>query len=94
MPASKNSKSKVWINGSVCYLGQNPWMFNGTVKENIVMNKKFNQRQFDRAIKYSALDLDLKTWTDKENHEIGENGTMLSGGQRARVGLARCLYQE
>jgi len=87
-------KTSVHINGSVCFMSQNPWLIDGTVKTNILLNKPFDQEKFDWAIKYSALDHDLKNWDLKENHKIGESGAALSGGQRARVVLARCLYQE
>ena len=86
--------SSVHINGSVCFMRQNPWLINGTVKSNIILNKPFNQEKFDWAIKYSAMDHDLKTWDLKEDHPVGEGGAAMSGGQRARVALARCLYQE
>lgn len=88
------NKTKVKINGNICYCGQNPWLINGTVKENIILGKEFDKEKFDWAVKFSALELDLKNWDEKENHEIGEGGTALSGGQRTRVVLARCLYQE
>ena len=86
--------TSVHINDSVCFLSQNPWLINATVKQNILLNKEFNQEKFDWAIKYSALDHDLKNWELGENHLIGENGSTISGGQKARVALARCLYQE
>lgn len=86
--------SKVHINGTVSFLGQNPWLLNATVKENVILNKEFDQEQFDWALKYSALIDDIETWDNKENQEIGESGSSLSGGQRARIALARCLYQE
>jgi ATP-binding cassette subfamily C (CFTR/MRP) protein 1 len=86
--------TEVCVNGSTCFLGQNPWLINGTVKENILLHKEFDQDKFDWAIKYSALDIDLKNWEKKELHKIGDDGAALSGGQRARVALARCLYQD
>lgn len=85
---------EVEVNGTTCYLGQNPWLLNGTVKENILLKKEFDQEKFSWACKYSALEDDINTWDDKEDQEIGESGSSLSGGQRARIALARCLYQE
>lgn len=88
------SKTKVTVNGKICFCGQNPWLINGTVKENITLGKEFDEKKFKWALKFSALSKDLKSWDDKEEHEIGERGTALSGGQKTRVVLARCLYQE
>ena len=87
-------RTKVQINGSVCFMGQNPWLVSGTVRDNILLDKEFDRERFDWAIKYSALDHDLRIWDLGEEHLIGESGSALSGGQRARVVLARCLYQE
>ena len=87
------NKTKVHLNGSVSYLGQNPWIFNGTIKENILLDKDFDQEAFDFAIKYSALEDDIKIWEDGVEKMVGESGASISGGQKARVALARCLYQ-
>lgn len=57
------------------------------------MDQKFDQRRLDEAIKYSALDLDIKVWKDGVKHAIGQDGTDISGGQRSRIAFARCLYR-
>ena len=87
-------KTSVVVNGTVGFLSQNPWLINGTVKENILLDKDLDPKKFSWAVKYSALDHDIKIWDEKEDHFIGENGAALSGGQKARIALARCLYQE
>jgi ABC-type transport system involved in cytochrome bd biosynthesis fused ATPase/permease subunit len=88
------SRTKVHINSSLAYCGQTPWLMNGTVRENILLNKEFDQEQFDFAVKYSALDIDVENWTLGVEHIIGDDGSSISGGQRTRIALARCLYQE
>lgn len=87
-------ETSVHINDTVCYLAQTPWMINGTVRENILLDKPYDEEKFNWAIKYSALREDVKAWHQGILHLIGDEGTALSGGQRIRVALARCLYQE
>lgn len=88
------AKTSVHINDKICYLAQTPWLINGNVKENILLDKEFNAELFDWALKYSALEEDVRSWHKGVDHMIGDEGTALSGGQRIRVALARCLYQE
>ena len=94
MRVKKKSNSRVSINGQICYLGQKPWLINGSIKDNILLQKSYDQEKLDIAIKYSCLDDDLKTFDDGIDHLIGEDGNVVSGGQKARIGLARCIYQE
>ena len=94
MRVSDPMRTSIHVNGTVSYQGQNPWLINGTIKDNVLLNKPYDEEKFNWALKYSALELDLKTWDLRELHEVGESGTSLSGGQRARISLARCLYQE
>ena len=87
------SKTSIVVNGMIGFCSQKPWMINGTIKDNIVLDKAYDQIKFEWALKYSALEHDIKIWDDKEMHIVGESGAALSGGQKARIALARCLYQ-
>jgi ABC-type multidrug transport system fused ATPase/permease subunit len=86
--------------GSVClqsdvkigYIAQKPFLFCGTVLENIVVGRPFDQTRFDEVIAASAMETDLTILPDVENTLIGERGTTLSGGQQQRVAIARALY--
>ena len=64
----------------------------GTLKQNIVFNQLEDKKRLDDAIHYSGLKDDLKILPNGLDTEIGEKGTNLSGGQKARVSLARALY--
>jgi ABC-type bacteriocin/lantibiotic exporter with double-glycine peptidase domain len=64
------------------------------VKDNIILSKPFNEKKFADAIAASGLGLDVGIWTDGIDTNVGEGGSRLSGGQKARVGLAMCIYQE
>jgi ABC-type transport system involved in cytochrome bd biosynthesis fused ATPase/permease subunit len=65
-----------------------------TIKDNIILDKQFDQKKFDFAIKYSALDNDLRLFDEGAMRMITDGASNLSGGQRTRVTLARALYQE
>lgn len=87
-------KPKLRINGSVGFMSQKPWIMAKTVKENIVMDLPFDQARFDHAVKYSALDDDLKLFAEKENRVLSAGGENVSGGQRTRIEFARMIYQK
>jgi len=82
------------INGDMSYLTQQPWIMNNTVKENIVFGNDFDETKYQQAIHYSCLQSDLDILPKKDQTEIGEKGVNLSGGQKARIGLARALYKD
>ena len=72
---------------------QNVYMFDKTVKENIILGKKFNNEELNKALNTSGVNEFLMTLPNGINSFIGENGNNLSGGQRQRVAIARSLIQ-
>ena len=92
MTPDKEVQPKVVVNGSIAYSAQKPWIMSATLKENIVFNQIEDKKRLDEAIHYSGLKDDLKILPNGLETEIGEKGTNLSGGQKARVSLARALY--
>ncbi|CAJ0593581.1 unnamed protein product [Cylicocyclus nassatus] len=84
----------VGLRGTVAYVPQQPWIRNGTLKDNIVMEKEFNKEKYDAVIEACALKPDLAQLAQGDQTEIGEKGVNLSGGQKARVALARAVYQD
>ncbi|UKZ95219.1 uncharacterized protein TrAFT101_010069 [Trichoderma asperellum] len=78
------------VNGSVSYSAQDAWVFSGTLQENIVFAAPFDATRCRTIMKACGLDQDFPG----ENTYIGESGNNLSGGQRARIALARALYSE
>ncbi|KAG1690982.1 Multidrug resistance-associated protein 7 [Nymphon striatum] len=73
---------------------QDPWIQQGTIKENILFGKEYNHEYYQSVLKACALDDDLKILPSGDSSEVGENGLMLSGGQKARIALARAIYQD
>jgi len=80
------------ISGNPVLVSQVPCILNATVRENILFGLPFNSQRYYRAINCSELTHDLESMPKNEQTEIGERGTTLSGGQRARISLARALY--
>jgi ATP-binding cassette subfamily C (CFTR/MRP) protein 4 len=87
-------EGKIDIKGTVSFVSQEPWIFPSSIKQNILFGKKYDKERFKLVLKLSCLDKDIKTMSHKENTLVGEKGISLSGGQRARVSLARALYSD
>ena len=86
--------SRVQVEGKVGYLSQKPWIRNQTMKENIVaFGPPYDAARYQRCIKAAALLADFAILPAGDQTEIGEQGLNLSGGQKARVSLARALYR-
>lgn len=94
MGYSVEDPPEVYINGSMAFLPQKPWIINATLRENILFGKPYSEELYNAIISYAALEADLKVLTHGDMTEIGEKGINLSGGQKARVGLARALYSQ
>jgi ATP-binding cassette subfamily C (CFTR/MRP) protein 1 len=77
---------------TIAYCDQRPWIVNATVEENITFGKTFDQKRMDDAIFACCMQDDLTQLSLKT--EIGERGINLSGGQKARVALARAVYND
>ncbi|CAD6899666.1 unnamed protein product [Tilletia controversa] len=80
------------LSGRVAYCSQTPWLCSQSIKDNILFGSAFEKERYEDVIDSCALRPDLKVLVDGDNTEIGEKGTTLSGGQKARVALARALY--
>ena len=87
-------KGSVYLEGSIGYCSQVPWIQNKTVKENIVFGRAFNLKRYQKALYLSALDHDLDTFASGDETEIGERGVNLSGGQKQRIAIARLIYSD
>ena len=89
-----NNYNKVYINGSIAYVCQTPFIQNNTLKNNILFFHEFNAEKYNKVLKISELLPDLEILKGGDMTEIGERGINLSGGQKARVSIARALYSD
>ncbi|KAG8379711.1 hypothetical protein BUALT_Bualt07G0117400 [Buddleja alternifolia] len=83
---------EIYINGSKAYVPQVPWIMSGTLRDNILLGKDYEQKRYSEILNMCALDLDISLMMGGDMACIGEKGINLSGGQRARLALARALY--
>ena len=80
--------------GKMAFVSQSPWVFAGTIRDNITFNEPFDSIKFQTVVKACALAKDIEQFPDGDVTVIGERGVVLSGGQRARVSMARALYSD
>lgn len=80
------------MHGAAAYVAQQPWIMNATVKENIVFGYRYDSNFYEKTVKACALVDDFSVLPDGDETVVGERGISLSGGQKARVALARAVY--
>jgi len=80
---------RVHIHGSMGYAAQNPWIFTGSIKENILFGNPSVPDWYRSVIEACALTHDLALFPHGDDTLIGDKGITLSGGQKARVSIAR-----
>ncbi|CAI0420896.1 unnamed protein product [Linum tenue] len=86
-------KGSIHSSGSVAYVPQVPWILAGTIRDNILFGRNYDSERYLNTIKVCALDIDISLMAGGDMAYIGEQGVNLSGGQRARLALARAIYQ-
>ncbi|KHN47341.1 ABC transporter C family member 2-like [Glycine soja] len=84
--------STVVLRGTVAYVPQVSWIFNATVRDNVLFGSVFDPTRYERAINVTELQHDLELLPGGDHTEIGERGVNISGGQKQRVSMARAVY--
>uniref|UniRef100_A0A8W4FHJ8 Uncharacterized protein n=1 Tax=Sus scrofa TaxID=9823 RepID=A0A8W4FHJ8_PIG len=85
------SQGEVTVRGRIAYVPQQPWLFPGTVRSNILFGKKYEKDRYEKVLKACALEELLEAG---DQTVVGDRGTPLSAGQKARISLARAVYQD
>ena len=78
----------------VGYCAQTPWLQSMSIKDNILFVSPYEETRYRKVLEACALTQDLASFKDGDLTNIGENGIGLSGGQKARVALARAIYSQ
>lgn len=82
------------VNGEISYASQEPWLFAGTVRQNILFGLPMEKQRYNTVIKKCALERDFSLLPYGDKTIVGDRGVSLSGGQRARINLARAVYKQ
>ncbi|KAF9928278.1 hypothetical protein FBU30_002500 [Linnemannia zychae] len=77
---------------NISYASQTAWIQNATIRDNILFDTPLDEERYHRVIKACSLEADLKLFPFGDETEIGERGVNMSGGQKARLSLARSVY--
>eukprot|EP00759_Apiculatamorpha_spiralis_P001269 PhF_6_TR10440/c0_g1_i2/m.16510/K05673/ABCC4; ATP-binding cassette, subfamily C (CFTR/MRP), member 4 len=88
----KHSSGTVNVNGTCAYASQVPWILTDSVRNNILFGRPYDPAWYKSVVRACALSRDFQLWPHRDDTYIGERGVTLSGGQRARISLARAIY--
>ncbi|KAJ7797527.1 hypothetical protein B0H14DRAFT_3093160 [Mycena olivaceomarginata] len=76
----------------ILYAAQESWVLNDTIRNNILFNSPMDEARYNKVLYQCCLERDLELWDAGDETEVGKKGLTLSGGQKARVTLARAIY--
>ena len=91
LPSLPNNP-KVCRTGTVGFLSQHPWLLASSIKANILLDLPLDETRLKEAVKLSQLEDDLLELPSGLETFVGEDGSNVSGGQRTRIAIARCIY--
>ncbi|PBK69165.1 hypothetical protein ARMSODRAFT_1019154 [Armillaria solidipes] len=94
IPASPDAWFNLPRDGGVAYAAQESWVQNETIKANILFGSPYDEARYKKVIYQCGLERDISLFEAGDQAEVGEKGLTLSGGQKARVTLARAIYSQ
>ncbi|KAI8429874.1 hypothetical protein MSG28_000366 [Choristoneura fumiferana] len=90
----RSTSGRIHLSGPLSYACQEPWLFVATVRQNILFGLPYNSKKYKEVVRVCALQKDFQQFPHGDQTLVGERGASLSGGQRARINLARAVYRQ
>ncbi|EAR91416.2 ABC transporter family protein (macronuclear) [Tetrahymena thermophila SB210] len=87
-------KGNFSFNGKLAYVEQEPYIFSSSIKENIIFGSEYDEDLYQQVLEACGLNQDIQLFINQDLTQIGERGSNLSGGQKARISLARAIYSQ
>ena len=89
-----SQKSNIIINGELSYDSQQSWVMTDTIRNNILFYNKYDENKYRQVVSVCQLENDFDQFAKGDKTEINSTSVNVSGGQKARIALARCLYKD
>ena len=90
----ETTSGKINVSGKTSYAPQEFSSIPGTIKDNILFGSEFDDHKYQNVIQVCGLERDFKSFLNSDSTIISEKGSTLSGGQKARITLARAVYKD
>ncbi|CAL6091960.1 Xenobiotic-transporting_ATPase / Multidrug resistance-associated protein [Hexamita inflata] len=84
----------IYVNGTIAYFSQACHIFSKSARQNILFNKPYDAEKYKRVVEMCCLKDDFAILAAGDQTEVGGKGVTLSGGQKARLSLARAIYSD
>ena len=88
----KQIEGNIQLSGKISFVSQNSWILNDTIEQNILFFKPMDRQKYNKILSICQLEQDLLIFPQGDQTVIGEKGVNLSGGQKARMAIARAIY--
>ncbi|KYQ47022.1 hypothetical protein ALC60_13972 [Trachymyrmex zeteki] len=88
------TSGSIECSGRINYVSQQPWIFASSVKQNVLFGQMMDKSRYNEVIRICQMESDINSFPHGDRTIVGERGMNLSGGQRARINLARAIYKD